>query len=94
MNTLNFDEKGYLKPYGIIKTDLVTLQETFVFNEHRHALFQNYEHFNAELQDLTSCPLIQWVGGSFVTLKEMPKDIDTMTFIPCDIFDKYQIYIL
>lgn len=88
MNTLNFDKKGCLKPYSIIKTDLTTFRETFVFNEHRLALFDNYESFNVELQNLTSCPLIQWIGGSFVTLKESPKDIDTVTFIPFDIFDK------
>lgn len=87
MNTLNFDEKGCLKPYSIIKTDLTTFRETFVFNEHRLALFDNYESFNVELQNLTSCPLIQWIGGSFVTLKESPKDIDTVTFIPFDIYN-------
>ena len=90
MNTLNFDEKGCLIPYSIIKTDLGTLKKTFVFNEHRETLFNAYEDFNAELQNLTSCPLIQWMGGSFITLKELPKDIDTVTFIPFDIFDKYK----
>jgi hypothetical protein len=88
MNTPNFDEKGCLKPYSIIKTDLTTFRETFVFNEHRLALFDNYESFNVELQNLISCPSIQWIGGSFVTLKESPKDIDTVTFLPFDIFDK------
>jgi hypothetical protein len=87
-NPLSFDEKGCLKPYGIIKTDLVILKETFVFNEQRQSLFNIYQNFNAELQAITECPLIQWMGGSFITLKELPKDIDTVTFIPFDVFDK------
>jgi hypothetical protein len=86
-NPLSFDEKGCLKPYGIIKTDLITLKETFVFNEQRQSLFSIYQDFNAELQAITECPLIQWMGGSFVTLKEYPKDIDTVTFIPFDVFE-------
>jgi hypothetical protein len=88
ISPLIFDEKGCLKPYGIIKTDLETLKETFVFNEHRQSLFSIYQDFNAEFQAITECPLIQWMGGSFVTLKEFPKDIDTVTFIPFEIFNK------
>jgi hypothetical protein len=88
---LSFDEKGCLKPYGVIKSDLITLKEMFVFNEQREALFGAYEDFRAELQTLTECPLIQWMGGSFVTLKELPKDIDVVTFIPFSIFDSKEI---
>lgn len=37
-----FDENGYLTPYDIIITDIETFKQTFVFNERREEIFQNY----------------------------------------------------
>jgi len=46
MNLLNFDEKGFLKPYEIIDSDLQFFKAIFVDNmeisKTRKSLFENY----------------------------------------------------
>jgi len=86
MNTeLSFDDNGYLIPYEEIETNLETLKKYFVDafpNSYtRHLIFNNYEKFIADFQYEIFPHFEQWIGGSFVTKKENPNDIDISTFI-------------
>ena len=85
-NILKFDEYGLLYPYQIIKTDLETVQSTFVHNSHRQKLFDNYLSFLSDLQKLEIGSFFQWIDGSYTTTKKFPKDIDIITFINIDIY--------
>jgi hypothetical protein len=89
MQTLTFDENGYLAPYEKIEIDLTTLQHYFVNNEHRKVLFDNYlRYLDAFAKEITP-NFTQWINGSFVTQKEQPKDIDLVTFVEFDVFEYY-----
>lgn len=88
---LTFDENGYLTPPGVIKADLEALEKTFATNEHRRWLFVKLLSLLEKLilQDIGDHIVLFWVNGSFVTQKDMPKDIDVVVFIRHEAFRNY-----
>ncbi len=95
MQNLNFDSNGNLEPYKKIATDLTTFEKTFVTDfpnsTTRKTLFDNYlrylENFSKEMMP----NFTQWINGSFVTLKENPKDLDFVTFIDVNLYDEKEM---
>ena len=85
-----FDSKGNLPSGKPIQMDLTDLEQHFVFNLHRHKQFEQYRLYLDELKMLINLPFEQWVDGSFATLKEKPNDIDVVSFIPNDIYQKQE----
>ncbi|MBV6441853.1 MAG: hypothetical protein DYG98_23420 [Haliscomenobacteraceae bacterium CHB4] len=85
MTRLQFDQNGYLRPYGAIPATVQVLEELFVkafpFSDRRRWLFENYLDFISVMQRDVFPYFVQWVNGSFVTQKQEPKDIDTLTFL-------------
>lgn len=85
---VHFDENGHLYPYEIIKLGLLEFESLFVENlpdtSHRKHLFGEYLKFVDELRIFFPISFVQWVGGSFITTKELPGDIDVVTFLPYD----------
>ncbi len=92
MFTYNFDENGNLTPYKQIETDLDTLKANFVdafpTSKTRKILFENYLRFVYRFQDKVFPYFEQWINGSFVTKKENPNDIDIVTFLDYEIYEK------
>ena len=90
--TLEFDENGFLSPYGAISAELELFENTFVSRVSesitRDAIFENYQRYNADFQKEILPNFRQWVDGSFVTKKLNPKDIDIVTFIPFEVYEK------
>ena len=87
MDDLSFDQNGFLKPYGPISTNMQTLEDIFVYNEQRKSIFAAYQNFIEEIRAIYAGNFTQWVNGSFVTKKILPKDIDIVTFLPFEIID-------
>jgi len=83
-----FDEHGHLMPYSIVDLTLSDFEAIFVDNLedkiHRKALFADYLRFVEDISTAFGAPFYQWLAGSFVTKKEFPGDIDTVTFLPYD----------
>ena len=97
MQNLIFDEHGYLVPSEKITIDLATLEQVFVKDfpnsTTRKDLFDNYlRYIDAFAKEITP-HFTQWINGSFVTKKEDPKDIDFVTFIDVDLYDKKELII-
>jgi len=94
MDIINFDKNGNIMPYEVIEIDLTTFQTYFVDNmdnsEHRSKLFQDYLKYTTGLNKIVSNSFFQWINGSFVTLKNTPKDIDLVSFIDFQLIEKYQ----
>lgn len=92
MQELTFDENGYLNPYAPIEVDLETFKTVFVDNfpnsTRRSILFDNYLKFLYSFQDEIFTFFEQWIDGSFVTMKENPKDIDVVTFLHTDVWSR------
>lgn len=76
---LKFNDEGCL-PQGIYELTLEEVKNGFVHgnSQRRQEIF---EHYKIHLKDIekTGCCLNHWIDESFVTLKENPNDIDTLT---------------
>ena len=91
---INFDNKGNIFPYEITDTTFEIFQEVFSFNEHRKAIFQEYVEFCNVLKSMQTNEFFQFIDGSFVTQKQYPKDIDIVTFVDADFFNKNAVRLL
>lgn len=91
---MEFDENGYLKPYGPISADLATLEDVFVRafpnSTTRQPIFEQYQEYIQRLRELAPDGFIQWIDGSFVTRKLNPDDIDVVTFIDANVYDQHE----
>jgi hypothetical protein len=91
---LIFDDKGHLKPYTFIETDLLTFEQVFVTgfpdSTSRRKLFDNYRKYIDDFRQRVCDHFTQWVDGSFVTRKINPRDIDLVTFLAGNVYDTKQ----
>ncbi|QRR01184.1 DUF6932 family protein [Dyadobacter sandarakinus] len=89
---MEFDIKGNLMPYEIIYTDLATfkreLVDAFPHSRTRQHIFQNFAGYIEKLTALIGTDFYQWIDGSFVTRKLDPRDIDVVTFVDADVYNK------
>lgn len=90
---LEFDRFGYLKPHGAISSDIMELEKYFVIeysSVERSRLFVEYLRYCNDLKALcANKQLHQWINGSFIARnKPRPNDIDLVTFLETDIFQK------
>lgn len=76
---LKYNEEGCLFE-GIYELSLNQFENEFVKgkSQRRRDIFDCYKSHLAEIK-VTECCLNHWIDGSFVTLKENPNDIDTLT---------------
>lgn len=74
-----FDENGYL-PYGMYNMTLNDVENIFSKNQSlkRMRIMEEYKKYLNELKS-TGYFIDHWIDGSFVTSKENPQDIDTLT---------------
>lgn len=73
-----FDKNGYL-PHGIYPMTYNEFKRIFGENSaKRKEILKVYEKFMLEIKN-TGYFLNHWIDGSFVSKKENPKDIDTLT---------------
>lgn len=89
---LNFDDNGYLVPYQQLEVDIDTFKTNFVDafpnSTRRKWLYENYLRFLYRFQDDVFTYFEQWINGSFISQEQNPKDIDIVTFLAFDIFEK------
>lgn len=82
---IQFDKNGYLVPYEIIEISLADFEQTFVTSmpekEQRSKIFATYLQYLSELFEVVGKDFFQFVNGSFTTTKELPNDIDFVTFV-------------
>ena len=60
----------------------------FEDNDVRLALFEALQNYIAQWQRLINSNFDRWVDGSFITTKVAPKDIDILTFIDYQDYDR------
>jgi hypothetical protein len=85
---INFDTKGNILPYEIIEVSTNDIMENFIFNSHRWRMYGEYIVFRHLLDEMGAKNYFQFIDGSFTTKKEYPKDIDIVTFVDADFFNK------
>lgn len=74
-----FNEYGYL-PYGMYNLTINEIEKIYSRNssKRRKEIMEIYKIHLNEIQN-TGYYLDDWIGGSFITTKENPNDIDTLT---------------
>jgi hypothetical protein len=88
---MNFDNRGYLQPEGLIETTMEMFIATFVGeNPKRRSMFEQYIAYNRDLRDLIDIPFMQWIDGGFVTQKLDPNDIDFVTHLSDAVYTQYE----
>lgn len=95
---INFDTRGNLNPYEKIELSLERFKKHFVddfANEHKRRLeiFENYVDFLDGFKQEVTQSFIQWIDGSFVTKKLNPRDIDFVTLIDYQTYERFQTII-
>ncbi len=90
---MTFDEVGHLTPYTVIETDLQTFEQMFVLNfselSKRKKWYLNYLEYVKNLKETIEIDFLQWVDGSFTTLKFNPNDIDFLTFLDFETYEQF-----
>lgn len=59
-------------------------------SQSRANLFQEWTKYNRLVRGEIGQSFIQWVNGSFVTHKLNPKDVDIVSFIPYQLYERHQ----
>lgn len=74
-----FNEEGCL-PLGIYEMTLEEFEDIFSKNKSLRRR-EIMKHYKKHVEEIINSPyyLNHWINGSYVTLKENPKDIDTLT---------------
>jgi hypothetical protein len=84
---LQFDNNGNLTPPQIFLITLSLLEEHFVNRiggEKRKELFRHYTRYIKDFHGVLSDNFVQWIGGSFISIKSQPNDIDIVNLIKFD----------
>jgi len=89
---LKFDDKGHLVPYERIQLKNEEFKEFFINNfepdSTRNKIYESYQKYLFNFQKEITSNFIQWIDGSFVTNKMNPNDIDFVTLIDHEIYEK------
>lgn len=82
---IRFNELGYITPSGVYTLTIEEFEQMFVNLDNksqRRRLFNSYQTYLSELRQIVLTPFFQLIGGSYVTCKTWPQDIDIVTFVP------------
>ena len=89
---IKFGGRGYIEPPERVELSIKEFEEYFVDNfpksSTRKQLFQGYKKYTEAFKSEITTDIIHWVGGSFTTTKLNPRDIDVVTIISHETFDK------
>lgn len=94
MPIVEFDVHGNLTPYEVIAMNVDDLEREFVAavpdSERRGLLFNIFltqlTHFRSSIDE----EFWVWVGGSFITRKANPSDIDFVIFLDADCYNRHE----
>ncbi|GAB2599365.1 DUF6932 family protein [Spirosoma areae] len=82
---ISYDQNGNVTPYKRIRLTLPEVDSYFVtaFPEStkRPVLYNYFKNYIDELKQLIARPVQQWLGGSFISNKLDPNDIDCVNLI-------------
>lgn len=85
----SFDIRGHLQPHGAVEMTQEEFETFFVTqfgNAVRREIFEEYRRYTEDLRAIVNVPFVQWIGGSFVTNRDNPNDIDLVTVIDHEVY--------
>ncbi|WP_439585576.1 DUF6932 family protein [Dyadobacter bucti] len=91
----HFDSNGNLAPFEKLSFELSAVRDFFVTafpsSSTRQQLFNGLNRYRGDIAREIDGILSQWIGGSFVTQKLDPADIDIANLIQYDIKSEFEI---
>lgn len=91
---MNFDQKGLLQPPEKLTIDRDQLYEVFVqaFGKAttRLGIYESYLEYTELFSNTITETFTQWIGGSFTTGKQNPRDLDLVTLCSQEDLIKHQ----
>ncbi|MEN0050059.1 MAG: hypothetical protein AAF806_23550 [Bacteroidota bacterium] len=88
---MDFDRRGFIQPPQRHIFDLNELESEFVTafpnSNTRAILFGGYKEYTEDFKTKIAEEFIQWIGGSFTTKKENPRDIDLVTLVDFEVYE-------
>lgn len=87
---LNFDSCGFLVPDRNISSTISELEQTFKITTTREDIYENYLNYSKNLKEVVDQEIKQWVDESFVTKKPVLNDIDIISFIDYNDYEKHK----
>lgn len=91
---MKFDSRGYLQPPKRHEFMIKELESLFVTDfptsKTRQILFDRYLKYTNDFRDVITENIVQWIGGSFTTKKENPRDIDLVTILDYQNFEEHK----
>ncbi|RYF73096.1 MAG: hypothetical protein EOO39_11010 [Cytophagaceae bacterium] len=88
----SFDKNGCLTPYSGTHSDIESIYDQLVADfpasSSRGPLYHEWTKYNRLLRQVVGENFSQWINGSFVTKKRNPKDIDLVSFIPYQAYER------
>ncbi|GAB4037985.1 DUF6932 family protein [Spirosoma gilvum] len=91
---IRFNELGHITPSGIYALTIEEFEQVFANLDNktqRRRLFNSYQSYLLDLRKIVSTPFFQLIGGSYVTCKAWPQDIDIVTFVPYIFEQDYEL---
>ncbi|MEM8583878.1 MAG: hypothetical protein AAGF87_06395 [Bacteroidota bacterium] len=89
---MKFNARGLIEPPGIHKLLNEEFEHIFVEDfsnsETRRFLFEQLMVYTERVRDEVTDSFVQWIGGSFTTRKNNPKDIDVVTILKGSILEQ------
>ena len=82
---ISFDQNGNLIPYTCIRLKPTEIAKYFVADfpesKTRPVLYNHFLHYATDLSHVLNQAVHQWLGGSFISTKLDPNDIDCVNLI-------------
>lgn len=89
-----FNSRGLIEPPERIEITFKDFQLYFDLDfpnsQTRSDLMNGYIAYNQSLKKEITANFTQWIGGSYTTNKLNPKDIDLLTILPYETYDKHE----
>lgn len=89
---IKYTDNGYIDPPERQELSLeefyLHFVEAFPDSNTREKLFSGYVSYIKDFKNEITADFIQWIGGSFSSKKLNPRDIDLVTILPFETFDK------
>lgn len=81
----SFDQNGNLIPYTFVSLKLAEINRDFVISfpasTTHFSLYTHFVSYTSALKELVAQSIHQWLGGSFISAKSDPNDIDCVNLI-------------
>ncbi len=78
---VGFDEFGNLIPYQVIALSWEDAEKLLATSAYKRTLWKQLLKYDSDLFEILQKNWTQWLGGSFLTTKDRPNDIDVVNFV-------------